>query len=207
MVSVRRVPKQTRGEQRLTAILDAAAHVFQDYGYDGATTTLIAQRAHTAIGSLYDFFPNKEAIARTLVERFIADLQALYASILTEELARLPLAEMIDRIIDPFVAYQQAHPGFRALWITSVDDRQLSTQHRALDARLVDWTTAVMSRRYPQYDAATARRLSQVCIRTVQGLIQLANAQQAAGAGGAVIVDLKLMMRAFLEAAAQRSRA
>src|SRR5260221_13014397 len=158
MVSVRRVPKQPRGEQRTTAILDAAAHVFQDYGYDGATTTLIAQRAHTAIGSLYDFFPNKEAIARTLVERFIADLQALYASILTEELARLPLAEMIDRIIDPFVAYQQAHPGFRALWITSVDDRQLSTQHRAPDARRANWTTPGMPGACPRYGAATARR-------------------------------------------------
>src|SRR5258708_25976403 len=109
MVSVRRVPKQTRGEQRLTAILDAAAHVFQDYGYDGATTTLIAQRAHTAIGSLYDFFPNKDAIARTLVERFIPALQALYASILPEEFARLPLAAMHDRIIHPFCASQQAH--------------------------------------------------------------------------------------------------
>jgi AcrR family transcriptional regulator len=211
MGSVRRVPKQTRGEQRIHAILGAAATVFQEYGYDGATTTLIAQRAHTAIGSLYDFFPNKEAIARNLVERFIADLQALYASILTEELARLPLAEMIDRIIDPFIAYQQAHPGFHTLWTTSLEDRQLSsqlsTQRRALDERLVDWTSAVMSLRYPQYDAATARRLSQVCIRTVQGLIQLANAQTNAqqAAGGEVLADLKLMMRAFLEAAAQRS--
>jgi AcrR family transcriptional regulator len=200
--SVRRTPKQARSAQRLQALLDAAAEVFEEVGYDRATTTEIAQRAHTAIGSLYDFFPNKAAIARQLVERTIADLQTLYASILTEELAWLPLAEMIDQIIDPLLHYQRTHPGFHTLWARSLEgDGQLQRQRLTLDERLVDWTAAVMALRYPQYDAATTRRRSQVCIRTVQALIPLANTQHPPD--GAVIADMKLMLRAYLEAAAQ----
>src|SRR4051812_6959010 len=75
---LRRRPQQTRGEHRINTILDAAATVFYEVGYAAATTNLIAKHAHTAIGSLYDFFPNKEAIAQRLFERYLSDLRQLY---------------------------------------------------------------------------------------------------------------------------------
>src|SRR5579859_5809340 len=116
---MRRQPKQTRGEERIAAILEAAAHVFQEVGFDAATTDMIAQRAHTAIGSLYDFFPNKEAIAQRLCEQFCEELRVLFEGILTDELVQVPLSQLIDDILDPLVQYHQMHPGFQALWLQS----------------------------------------------------------------------------------------
>src|SRR5712691_4893144 len=101
MTSARHTPKQMRGKARVHTLLAAAEAVFAEVGYDGASTTLIAQRANTAIGSLYDFFPNKAAIARHLVLQYLTDLEALFAAILTEELASLRVEDMIDRILDP----------------------------------------------------------------------------------------------------------
>ena len=59
---LRRQPKQQRGKERVEKILDAAAAVFDEVGYSEATTHLIAAKAGTAIGSLYQFFPDKAAI-------------------------------------------------------------------------------------------------------------------------------------------------
>src|SRR5437879_11351369 len=107
--TMRRLPRQARGEQRIAAILQAAAQVFYEVGFDAATTDMIAQRAHTAIGSLYDFFPNKEAIARRLSEQFCDDLRALVDGILTDDLVQVPLSQVIDDIIDSLVEYHQTH--------------------------------------------------------------------------------------------------
>src|SRR5438477_528876 len=109
-VTMRRVPRQARGARRIAAILEAAAQVFYEVGFDGATTGLIAQRAQTAIGSLYDFFPNKEAIAQRLSEQFCEDLRALAEGMLTDEQrVHGPLSQLIDDIIDSLVRYHQTH--------------------------------------------------------------------------------------------------
>src|SRR6202522_2733611 len=78
-----RVPKRARGKQRVAALLEAAAAVFGEKGYEAATMTEIAARAGAPIGSLYQFFPVKEVLADTLVQNYVAllttDMEALEA--------------------------------------------------------------------------------------------------------------------------------
>jgi len=194
---MRRQPKQTRGEERIAAILEAAAHVFQEVGFDAATTNMIAKRAHTAIGSLYDFFPNKETIARRLNEQFCEDMGSLFEGVLTEELVQVSLPLLIDRILDPLVEYRQTHPGFQPLWLKSQDDPRLSTMIRDLDETLAQKTAWVFMKRYPWCDKASALLYSRICMRTVQALMVLAfNGPQM---NHQVIVELKTMLHAYLQ--------
>src|SRR5260370_17144348 len=65
-----RAPKRERGKQRVAELLQAAAAVFAEKGYEAATMTEIAARAGAPIGSLYQFFPAKEALADTLVQNY-----------------------------------------------------------------------------------------------------------------------------------------
>jgi AcrR family transcriptional regulator len=65
-----RVPKRARGKQRVAELMQAAADVFAEKGYEAATMTEIAARAGAPIGSLYQFFPTKEALADTLVQNY-----------------------------------------------------------------------------------------------------------------------------------------
>src|SRR5258708_32327623 len=76
-----RLPKLQRGKQRVAQLLNAAAAIFGEKGYETATMTEIAARAGAPIGSLYQFFPSKEVLADTLVQNYVAlletDLQEL----------------------------------------------------------------------------------------------------------------------------------
>src|SRR4051794_14338296 len=67
----RRKPRQVRAELTRGRILDAAAHVFAEYGYAAGTTNRIAERARVSIGSLYQYFPNKDAILAELLVQHI----------------------------------------------------------------------------------------------------------------------------------------
>jgi AcrR family transcriptional regulator len=67
----RRKPRQVRAELTRERILTAAAHVFADHGYAAGTTNRIAERARISIGSLYQYFPNKDAILVELLIRHI----------------------------------------------------------------------------------------------------------------------------------------
>src|SRR5436190_24226409 len=96
--TMRRLPRQARGEQRIAAILQAAAQVFYEVGFDTATTDMIAKQAQTAIGSLYDFFPSNEAIAQRLSEQVCEDMRVPFDGSLTEDLVQVPLSQLIDDI-------------------------------------------------------------------------------------------------------------
>ena len=94
-----KAPKRERGKQRVAALLDAGAELFAEKGYEAATMTEIASRAGAAIGSLYQFFPSKEALAEALFNRFAERAAASFARV--EEAApwRSP-AELADLLID-----------------------------------------------------------------------------------------------------------
>lgn len=66
-IEPRRKPRQVRAELTRERILAAAAHVFAEHGYAAGTTNRIAERARISIGSLYQYFPNKDAILAELV--------------------------------------------------------------------------------------------------------------------------------------------
>ncbi|WP_239032013.1 TetR/AcrR family transcriptional regulator [Paroceanicella profunda] len=104
-------PKRRRGRERVEAILSAAAQIFAQKGYAGATMSEIARSSGTAVGSLYRFFPEKSALADALLSRYAervdADLGALAArsaGLSAPELAAQWVALMTDLGEDRAVA-------------------------------------------------------------------------------------------------------
>jgi AcrR family transcriptional regulator len=92
-------PKRERGKQRVAALIDAGAELFAEKGYEATTMTEIASRGGAAIGSLYQFFPSKEALAEALFNRFTERAAASFARV--EELAPGRSArELADLLID-----------------------------------------------------------------------------------------------------------
>ena len=92
-------PKRERGKQRVAALLDAGAELFAEKGYEATTMTEIASRAGAAIGSLYQFFPSKEALAEALFNRFAERAAASFARVEEAASGRSP-AELADLLID-----------------------------------------------------------------------------------------------------------
>jgi AcrR family transcriptional regulator len=65
----RRRPRQARSQVTVSAILEATVRVLLKHGYEGCTTRLVAEVAGVGIGSVYEYFPNKEALIAAVIER------------------------------------------------------------------------------------------------------------------------------------------
>lgn len=74
---LRKAPRQKRAAATFEAIVEAAAHILRARGAKGLTTNAIALRAGVSIGSLYQYFPDKRAIVRALMEREFRFAEAL----------------------------------------------------------------------------------------------------------------------------------
>ena len=94
-------------------ILLAAAAVFGELGYEATTTNAIAAHAGISPGSLYQFFRNKEAVARALAERYAGELANLDPIDVT---SGTDIAVAVRGAIEPIVAVNLQHPGFKALF-------------------------------------------------------------------------------------------
>ena len=113
---MRRRPQQDRGQRRVEKILDAAAEVIAEVGVDGATTNAIAARAETSVGSLYQFFPNKEAIVEALAARYVEQLQALKIATFDDVDAHMPLPQLIETTVCPMAAFHDANPAYQHVY-------------------------------------------------------------------------------------------
>lgn len=114
---LRVVPTQERSRRRLETILDAAATLFADQGFEAVTVDAIAKSAGTPIGSVYQFFADKRAVFVALAERSNLRTEEAF-----EVLARTALAEprppwgvMLDAVIDGFAMLSAHDPTFRAI--------------------------------------------------------------------------------------------
>ncbi|MBV9389329.1 MAG: TetR/AcrR family transcriptional regulator [Chroococcidiopsidaceae cyanobacterium CP_BM_ER_R8_30] len=149
---LRRRPQQTRSRQRVDKILKAAAEVFLEVGYEAATTRLIADRANTAIGSLYQFFPDKLAIFHAIELQHMERVRALRSQLLQPKSAQLPLEQMIDYLWETFTQlYEQ--PTSRVIFLqyfTSKElfqhiDERFTREFMAGLANLLRWRNSALS--------------------------------------------------------------
>lgn len=94
----RKTPKQARSAATVQAILDATAQVLVAEGFDKASTNRIARAAGVSVGSLYQYFPNKEALVAAVVDRWAEAEIALLADAMVE-LAALPVRDGVPRFL------------------------------------------------------------------------------------------------------------
>jgi AcrR family transcriptional regulator len=101
----RKKPRQERSRATVEVILEAAAHVLVSSGYEAATTKEIAERAGVSIGSLYQYFPSKEALVALLVERLYQRvLRVLADNLVAHSAADLEkgVREMVGALVEAY---------------------------------------------------------------------------------------------------------
>jgi AcrR family transcriptional regulator len=141
------VPVQGRSVARVNRMLDACAQLVDEVGYDGLTTTLLAERAGVAIGSVYRFFPDKRAIVQALTLRNLeAYLQRLSTRLQQEKSTHWWGA--VDAAIDEYIAMHRTTPGFRTLHFGDVVDVHLLDDERDNNAVIAARIAALLHERY-----------------------------------------------------------
>lgn len=189
-----RLPKRARGKQRVAALLQAAASVFAEKGYEAATMTEIAARAGAPIGSLYQFFPAKEALADTLVQNYAAML----AADLTALEARSAGIDAKTLAGDLF-ALLRAHPRERAA-ASPLAEARMDERTRRITFRhmLRKHIAAILRKRDPALPGDAARDMAVVVLQLMKAASSLGDEEGLPGRP-AGLRDLKWLTERYLE--------
>lgn len=110
----RKRPRQERSRATVDAILDATAKVLVQDGYDRASTNRVALKAGVSVGSLYQYFPSKEALVAALIDRHMEEMTAALSSQL-EDLGDKPPEEVVREVIGAMIAAHQVEPKLHAV--------------------------------------------------------------------------------------------
>jgi AcrR family transcriptional regulator len=109
-ISVRKSPKQERSKTLVEAILTASARVLSTVGFDKSTTNRIAEIAGISVGSLYQYFPNKEALVGALLERYVSN----HVKVIETKISELNgmaeeeiVALLIRTVLDDVIAHKK----------------------------------------------------------------------------------------------------
>jgi AcrR family transcriptional regulator len=108
-ITPRKLPLQERARATVEAILEATARVLREQGYDGLTTNKAAEAAGVSVGSLYQYFPGKEALVTALLLRFAERQQSAFLEALAG-VATAPIPVVIDAVLETLTEQADADP-------------------------------------------------------------------------------------------------
>ena len=198
---LRRRPRQARAQVRLERILDTAEQVFAELGYDAATTNLIASQAGTSIGSLYEFFPNKEAMARALADRYVDQIGHLYETLLVD----VPGAEdyeLVEQIVASLDRFYREHPGAVPLLNGRRTSTELATAGERLQQAFVAGIEGIMANRAPEIPQGRRHLVATIIAEIARALLTLADGVPLSQRNG-VIREIENVVIGYLEVSAE----
>jgi AcrR family transcriptional regulator len=174
-----KVPSQARGEKRVVQLKAAAEEVFAEQGYEAATMTAIAKAAGAPIGSLYQFFPSKEALALTLMQQYLEEAAGLIAKL--REGPVLDAQTLAGELIGRSGGYLKAHPAWTVLAeapaLVAIKPDARGTLARMLEEILLEWV--------PQLPKAEMRAIATAAWQMVKSANAMARELPRAEAGRA----------------------
>jgi AcrR family transcriptional regulator len=191
--------RQARGERRIAQLLQAAANVFCANGYTATSTNAIAREASVSPGTLYQYFPNKEAIAVELGDRLLHQMREAHGQAFTPENFELPLPELLDAVVDPLIEFNCQNPVFLALMHGSEIPGRIAEEHDALHASLLARIGDLLGHYLPDLPAAEAARIADMTFAIFKGGLALVLAAPEGPERDAVIDELKRVLLRYLD--------
>ncbi|GAB2861043.1 TetR/AcrR family transcriptional regulator [Pseudoduganella ginsengisoli] len=169
----RKAPQQARSRNTVDVILEATARVFAQHGYAGTNTNLIAEKAGISVGSLYQYFPHKDALIAALHQRHAEQVQQAIETVLAQpveptlagHIGAMVRALLAAHLLEPALhkMLEQQFPYFDAPQSENETDLSIFKRVRTL---LDDWRADIVPR---DLDLATW-----VILRIMQSMVHAA---------------------------------
>jgi AcrR family transcriptional regulator len=141
----RKLPQQSRSRFTVDAILEATAHILVEEGYDKASTNRIAERAGVSIGSLYQYFPNKEALMAALMQQHSSEIAELVESHL-QDLAHQPPAVVVPALVKAVIAAHRLNPHLHQVLSEEIPRSERLGQMQQTEQRILTLLRQYLSR-------------------------------------------------------------
>jgi AcrR family transcriptional regulator len=191
---------QRRSERTVEAILTAAARVFAHHGYAGGTTNHIAARAGVSVGSLYEYFPNKDALLVALVERHLEEAEALLSTALAASLPAdgrpPPLRVLVRSLVEAMLSLHAREPRLhRVLFEEAPRPAPVRRRVAALEAAMREGVEALLAA-HPEVRVGSPALAAGLLVRTVEALTH--RAVLDGDAGPELATEVTRMLCAYL---------
>ena len=165
-----RTPRQERSRHTVECVLAAAAQVFAQQGYANTTTNHIAARAGVSIGSLYQYFPSKDAVLVALAERHV---ERAFATVMEQVRAKrtAPIPEFLRVLVDTMVAAHEMEPRLhRVIFEEASLDEGFRRRLDELDARAMAVARELIDERIAELAVQNPEMASFIVVQVLEGL-------------------------------------
>ena len=195
---LRRVPQQRRGQERVLLLLDAADRLLADEGAGALTTTAVARAAGVSVGSLYQYFPDRDAIATALALRYTGELAQVMERMADAAVAE-PLADPAVEVLDAFVRAFRERAGFRALWFGGLRTERLRDATRPTRNVIAAALERALTAQAPDADPERVAAVARMTVLVGDGILREAFRLDARG-DQAVLAEARRLLRGYLAA-------
>ena len=196
---------QSRSQQTVQRVLDAASALLGQMPLEDLTTTRIATEAGLSIGALYRFFPDKQsiidAIAVRHVEQFRIGLEEIVIRKLERELADLSCfnpATLLNDVVDTYVTYLDHHDDFRAISFGRHISAATKEREASPNVGLPSLLKNFMLERLGIPNAPELDLMLRVVSEAGERLIAFAYEQPTSEERNRIIVEMKRMLSGYL---------
>jgi AcrR family transcriptional regulator len=165
----RRSPVQKRARDTVDIVLQAAAQILARQGPEAATTNAIAGRAGVSIGTLYQYFRDKDALIDELVRRHIAEMEAVMAAALAGVQDR-SIAEAAEQFVAAILAAHRVDPRLHQALHQVLPRGRMASIDR-LERGLEERVGALLAAR-EGFSPAAAEQAAVVVVRTIGGFVR-----------------------------------
>jgi AcrR family transcriptional regulator len=196
--ALRRVPQQARSRALIQRVLDSAEELLASEGVEALTTTRIAGEANVAVGSLYQYYPDKRAIVDALAARYLDEFEGLMDE-MAERAAgeRWRADDLVDRLIDAYADRYRREPGYRALWFGRHLSEELRQADRQNKAALAEGVRRILTGTREVRDSKGLRTACFAAVLTADALLVEAFQQDPKGEP-ALLGEAKRILRCHL---------
>jgi AcrR family transcriptional regulator len=195
---LRNVPTQARSRERLRRVLDAADEVLARDGADAFTTTRIAQVAGVPVGSVYRYFPDKEAIVEALATRYWSEFAGLVAAAARRD-EESPLSDPAGGVLEALAAGFRGRPGFLALWYGGLRTERIRDATRPTREAIAVSVQRILTVHWPGAPARDRAAAARMVVVAGDGLLR--EAFRTSGRGdGQLLAESRLMLDAYVRA-------
>jgi AcrR family transcriptional regulator len=165
----RKSASQQRSRATVEALLDATARVLVKAGYDRASTNRIAATAGVSVGSLYQYFPNKEALVAALVARHNREMLDLLRDAL-REVASLDLATAIAKLVRAAVDAHRVDPALHRVFDEQVPRMGQLAKIEALEGETFRLVRSYLEERRNEISVRDLDSATSILVTTVEAL-------------------------------------
>jgi AcrR family transcriptional regulator len=194
---LKKKPLQKRSQERVARIIEAAAAILSEVGYEGLTTNLVAARAHVPVGTLYQFFDGKDDVVAALIADFADQLSRLMAETLTPALLKRDTSAFVAKFVDGIATIQRQSSAFVCLFAGSQSQHQFDGMAAELREAMTGRLDAMFADAFPQLHVADRRRVLNAWQEIARGMISSLDKTKA-GEREAIIAELKLILTSYL---------